>query len=155
MKKYEMHGQRHTPEYEIWKTMIQRCHNPKSQRYALYGGRGIVVCEKWRNSFSAFLADMGQRTTAKHWIERKENDVGYRPDNCTWSIQADQAANKRNTIRLTLDGETLHLSEWARRIGISHRVLGRRLERGWSVEKALRTPPMNTGRNHYGKTKTA
>jgi hypothetical protein len=146
MRKREYHGGCGMPEYQIWKTMIRRCHASTSQRFSLYGGRGIVVCDQWRNSFAAFVRDMGIRPSPKHTIDRLNNDLGYGPENCAWRLQAEQAANKRNNRKITFGDETLHLSEWARRYDIHYRVLGRRLDRGWSIEESLTTPTMNTGR---------
>lgn len=83
-----------TPVYEVWKAMKQRCHNPKNKDYRHYGGRGIVVCQRWRESFPAFLADMGPRPTG-YTLERRENSKGYEPGNCYWATWKEQVKNKR------------------------------------------------------------
>jgi hypothetical protein len=88
------HGQSQTSEYWIWKAMIQRCTNPRDQRWNDYGGRGITVCKRWRDSFEAFYADMGPRP-AGLTLERVNNDEGYSPENCKWATYEEQSRNQR------------------------------------------------------------
>ncbi len=83
-----------TKEYGIWCTMISRCHNPNSVGYKDYGGRGIFVCNRWRNSFIHFFQDMGTKPDGLS-LERKNNDAGYSPDNCKWATPKEQANNRR------------------------------------------------------------
>jgi hypothetical protein len=83
------------PEYSIWKGMKSRCQNPKNQDYAYYGARGIFVCDRWKNDFAAFFADMGPRPSAKHTIERENVNGNYEPSNCVWLPAHLQSANRR------------------------------------------------------------
>lgn len=82
------------PEYNVWKAMKQRCQNPKAQSYKHYGGRGITVCERWQD-YRLFIQDMGYRPSANYSIERRDNALGYTPDNCYWATFEEQTANKR------------------------------------------------------------
>lgn len=130
------HGQSGTRAYKAWTAMKQRCNNPKSTRFADYGGRGIGVCERWNTSFESFLADMGQAPTNSHTIERLDNNVGYEPTNCKWVLMSVQANNKRTTRRISM---TLSITQWANLAGMSVDTLRHRLEDGSTLYEALTT----------------
>lgn len=133
------HGQRWTREYRIWSNMKTRCLNPQPKDIPVY--RGVKICERWKKSFAAFLEDMGPAPSPKHSIDRRNGKLGYTPSNCRWATSLEQGANTRKNHVLTFRGQTLHVAEWARRIGISHSLLLARVGRlGWSIEKALSTP---------------
>lgn len=140
----QTHGKSNTPMYKIWRLMIQRCEQPSASPYAYYGGRGIKVCDRWRNSFEAFLADMGERPSRRHSIDRIDPNGNYEPSNCRWATHFEQMKNTRRTRLLTANGETLHMQEWCRRTGINQRTLWDRLASGWSEQEALTTPPLKT-----------
>ena len=129
-----------TPEYLAWNSMRHRCHNPRRKDFANYGGRGIVVCEKWREDFSAFLKDVGKRPSRKHTLDRIRNDKNYEPGNVRWATRKDQARNRRSNRLLSYNGERLTITEWAERAGVSRETFHFRLERGWSMAKAVTTP---------------
>ena len=134
------HGGSCTRLYKTWGNMIQRCNNPNNNSYVNYGGRGITICDVWIDSFEEFrdwAETNGYRNDLS--IDRIDNDKGYGPDNCRWVTNQEQQANTRNNTNLTLNGESHHISEWARIIGISQSALSHRLRRGWDVTKALMT----------------
>jgi hypothetical protein len=133
-------GREMSPEYGSWRAMVERCTNPANKCYPLYGGRGIVVCGRWRDSFEAFLEDMGARLSPKHSLDRIDPNGGYEPENCRWLTHKEQCRNRRRHTTLTHLGETLCVSEWAERIGISVNTLHYRLSRGWDAERTLTEP---------------
>ena len=130
--------------------MIGRCCNSNDPSYNNYGGRGISVCKRW-HSFSAFFEDMGRRPSRHHSIDRINNDSDYEPSNCRWATQSEQANNKRSTVTLTVDGETLSLTAWAQRTGIPAPTIRKRLKSGWDDKKAVQTPVDPQKRNKLAK----
>lgn len=136
------HGKTSTPEYAIWCAIIARCFNPNYKRFSGYGGRGITLCDRWRNSFEAFLSDMGTRPSPQHSIDRfPDNDGNYEPGNCRWATRREQSRNTRRTRMLTFRGQTKCLSDWAAELGVSYLMILKRLKRGWTIEMALSVPP--------------
>ncbi len=128
------------PEYGTWKNAKTRCFYSRGHAWKNYGGRGITMCEAWRDDFATFFRDMGPRPTPKHTLERIDNDGPYSPENCIWATYAEQAKNRRHSRHLTFRGETLHYIEWAQRFGIPLKRVWGRLRRGWSIEGALTAP---------------
>lgn len=134
------HGKSSTFEFQVWIGIRNRCMNPRTSRYADYGGRGIAVCDRWAASFEDFLADMGQAPSRQHSIDRIDNNAGYSPGNCQWATNFQQARNQRRNRYLTHCGETLCLKDWSVRTGIKERTIAKRLNLGWTVDKAIGTP---------------
>ena len=128
-----------TPEYHSWEHMRERCLNPTHPRYADYGGRGITVCERWRNNYATFASDMGPRPSG-FTLDRIDTNGPYEPGNCRWSSPIKQNRNSRRNRRITFNGETLALVEWSERVGLSQKTLLSRLRRGWSVQDAFTLP---------------
>lgn len=114
-----IHGQSTTDIYAIWCGIKHRCFNPKAKRYQDYGGRGITMCDRWRDSFEAFLADMGSRPSTDHSVDRINNDKGYEPGNCRWATTREQNRNSRQARAIVRsDGKYYeHLADAAEDIG--------------------------------------
>lgn len=134
--KQRTHGMSDTPEYRAFQKMWNRCTREAEDSYPHYGGRGIRVDAKW-STFEAFFADMGPRPSPAHSLERIDNNGNYTKDNCVWATRSEQVNNRRNTIRLTLDGVTKPLATWAAERGLEQELIRMRLYAGWSVERAL------------------
>ena len=138
------HGLSGTREHRIWKAMNARCSQPNNPAYKNHALRGIKVCDQWRgkDGFARFLADMGPCPSPKHSIDRFPDTNGnYEPGNCRWATTVQQSRNMRTNRYLTFRGETLILTDWARKLGTSHGTIEHRIDvLGWSVEQALTTP---------------
>lgn len=135
---FKKHGAKGTPEYGIWSLMRDRCNNPRNKSYKYYGGRGIKVCVRW-NDFRNFILDMGHRPDEYHSLDRINSDSDYCSENCKWSTKKQQARNRSNTQKLTINGKTKPLAEWAEIYGLPYDVVNKRVWRGWSPEKSLKT----------------
>lgn len=135
-----------SPEYRCWRSLRNRCLNKNDHGYSRYGGRGISVCARWRHSFPNFLADMGRKPSPEYSIDRIDNDGPYQKSNCRWALRVTQARNRRNNRKLEFRGECLCISEWAERFGSRYQRIAARLQRGWSIEKAITCPSLGLGR---------
>ena len=125
------HGMTDSLEYEIWRSMKARCYTPNNKNYIRYGGRGIVVCREWKDSFDAFLKDMGPKPGPDYSIDRIDNDRNYEPDNCRWATRVEQHNNKRNNIYLEFNGISKTMAMWRKELGVPHHILmSRRKYRG-------------------------
>jgi hypothetical protein len=135
------HGQRGSAEYRIWTHIKSRCFNAKVPEYKNYGGRGVTMCDRWRESFAAFLADVGPRPSPAHSIDRfPDNDGNYEPGNCRWATVKEQANNMRSNRKVTVGEETRNMSQWADSIGVRREVIFKRLNRGISGDRLLAKP---------------
>lgn len=123
----------HKREWNSWRAMKQRCDDPNYRAYHRYGGRGIKYCERWKD-FGNFLIDMGERPDGKT-LDRVDNDGDYCPENCRWSEQRAQMHNSTRVMHAKLTSDQLKTAK------CSASVAYKRLKMGWSVEKALNTPP--------------
>lgn len=148
--KLKRHGLSGDPLWNRWRRMIQRCHGGRSAKSG-YAGRGISVCQRWRESFDAFVEDMGHPPTPKHQIERIDNDGNYEPGNCCWATPAEQARNRRDNKLLTIDGITKPLSEWLKASTVSRGTVEMRLKRGWPPAIALTAPAHAYGYGRFAR----
>lgn len=134
-------GGKPTRLYKVWDGMKARCYNPKKEYYAIYGGRGIAMCEEWHNSFEAFRDWALSHGYADNLsIDRIDNDGPYCPDNCRWATISEQNNNKSTSHFLTFNGETKTIAQWAEETGFSFHLIYSRISKGMSVEDALLTP---------------
>ena len=125
------HGDCKSPEYAAWCHMVSRCSNPKDREWHNYGGRGISVCNEWRDSYESFLADVGRRPSRLHSLDRYPNNNGnYEPGNVRWATDKEQTRNKRTTKLITYSGQILCLKDWAKKLGVSYQYLQYRLKIG-------------------------
>lgn len=136
------HGAHGTRAYTAWDGIVQRCTNPNFKQWNDYGGRGITVCNEWRN-FANFLSDMGQPPDGCS-IERIDNNLGYSKENCKWATRKEQQRNRRANKNIQYNGETLCITEWAERFGIAQHTAISRLNNGWSFDEAMGIVPRVT-----------
>jgi len=134
-----------TRTYRKWDSMIARCHRPSHPAFKYYGGRGITVCDKWRNDFSAFLADMGEAPPGL-WLDRIDNAKGYEPGNCRWVTPSESARNRRP--RPQVPGS---IRQRARVAGMDYVRVIQRVAMGWPLDKALTVPIQKPGGMSHAK----
>lgn len=134
------HGMSSHRLYSIWDSMKSRCYRKTTAPYAKYGGRGITVCDEWKNSFQAFYdwaMENGYRDDLS--IDRIDVNGSYCPENCRWVTMREQENNRRNNKLITYNGETHTQAEWCELLSIPPHVMTNRLKRGWSIERAFTT----------------
>lgn len=140
------HGMSRKRAYRIWSGMVQRCTNPNVKSYERYGGRGIKLCHSWKD-FINFYNDMGDPPKGFS-IDRINNDGNYEPDNCRWANKNLQAVNTSANRLITMEGETLCITDWIRKLGLNKSTVFYRIGGGMSVETALRTGRGNKSKNN-------
>ncbi|HDY88058.1 MAG TPA: hypothetical protein ENH82_08105 [bacterium] len=131
------HGCNKHPIHFRWLSMHYRCYTPNNKDYPRYGGRGIKVCERWHD-FRNFIEDMYPTFRKYLQIERKDNNGNYTPENCKWATRSGQALNRRTCHKITFEGRTMSISEWAKETGIKYNTLSKRIiDMKLSPEEAL------------------
>lgn len=146
LRRLTTHGGTHTRLYSIWHGVIQRCENKNAPAYPLYGGRGISVCQEWKN-FAVFRKDMSDGYDDSLELDRIDNDGNYTKENCRWATKREQCRNRRNNRLVTFRGKTKTLVAWAEELGLKYTTLYYRIHfAGWSVEEALESPMLKSRR---------
>ena len=141
-----VHGQAKTRLYHVWKNMIYRCEDSKDISYPNYGGRGIKVCKEWSEDFFAFkrwAEENGYDDTLPKGnctLDRIDNNGDYEPKNCRWTNIKEQSNNRRSSVYITYEGETLTVAQWAERTGMRHGCILDRFKKGWTPEQIFTTP---------------
>lgn len=135
------HGMSRTPEYGIWKGIINRCYNKNEKAYPNYGGRGIEMCNEWRQSFMAFYEHIGERPSQDYTVDRIDNDGNYEPGNVRWATRKTQSRNTRRNRMIDVNGVMKSLVEWCEHYGVKPSMVCDRLSAGWCVKDALTKPP--------------
>lgn len=139
-KRNRTHGLSQTRISRIWRAMKDRCYNPNAQAFQNYGGRGITVCDEWKNDMMSFYTWSIEHGYDDHLsIDRIDVNGNYEPTNCRWVDKKTQANNTRSNHMIEYGGRVQSLSKWSAETGIKPHTIRRRLELGWSIEKALTT----------------
>lgn len=147
LKEWSMKGTKNengklTSEYNIYRHMKARCYSKSNAKYPIYGGRGIKVCDRWLESFTNFLNDMGKKPSPIHSIDRINNDGNYEPTNCRWALPKEQSCNKRNNVWISFNGNKYHQAEFARMVGVGDKSIEFQRRLGKSGEYIM---------NHFNK----
>lgn len=131
------HGMTESTEYTSWEGMIERCYNMNKKGYKNYGGRGIQVCDRWKETFENFLSDMSLKPSKEYSIDRIDVNGNYEPGNCRWATVKEQSINKSNTRFVEYQGEKVTLVKLAERFNVPYKNLLHRINKGWTVERAI------------------
>lgn len=131
-------GKRHTRIYSIWLNMKQRCYNPKSTQYKDWGGRGVIMCDDWKNDFMTFY-DWAMSNGYKKGltIDRIDVNGNYEPNNCRWVTPKEQANNRRNTPYITYQGKKQSLKQWSEELNVNYYTMRKRYKKGWKTKEIL------------------
>ena len=153
-----VHGRSFSREHRSWTHAKGRSFNPNAPNFPGWGGRGITMCDRWRDSFATFFADMGSCPPGCV-LDRIDNDGPYSPENCRWATLSESMTNRRNVPLVTVDGVTLPLPEWGRRNGLTSATIYARIKRlGWSPAEAVTVPTFSSwerGEQHRSAKLTA
>ena len=127
--------------YRTYHHMKERCYSPKAKGYVDYGGRGISICDEWLSDFESFYDwAVSHGYSDELSIDRIDVNGNYEPSNCRWATNTEQERNKRHTRKLTFQGKTKPLAEWSEIYGLSASTIWGRVQRGWNLEEAFKTP---------------
>lgn len=137
--KHEMHGKRHTRLYRIWANIKTRCYNQRDPHFSRWGGKGVKMCEEWKNSFNSFYTwAISNGYTDKLTIDRIDNNGNYTPSNCRWVTVAEQNRNKEHVRFITYNGKRQTIGQWTKELNLGKETIRERLKRGWSEEEVIK-----------------
>lgn len=150
-KKHDTHHLSHTPLCKVWYKMRQRCYSINDQAYKDYGGRGITICDEWKNNFESFYNwSLANGYTDGLTIDRINNNDGYSPQNCRWSTPKEQANNRRSCRYFTFDGKTMNLMQWCNLLNLPYKIVHSRIYKSkWTFERAI-SQPIKSNRSNGG-----
>lgn len=132
------HGKSNTRLYKIYEGMKKRCYCETDYHYVRWGERGITICDEWLNNFMSFYNwAMSNGYQDNLTIDRIDNNKGYDPTNCRWITNKEQANNRRSNVRLTYNGKTQTIAQWAEELNIHYKCLWKRHKLGWSDKECL------------------
>lgn len=137
---WQKHGMYNSRLYRIWSLMKERCYNPKRKEYGNYGGRGISVCDDWKEAKRFFEWAFANGYSDELTLDRIDNDGDYCPENCRWVCRKEQMRNRRNNRYVSFRGRTIPLTQLAEEYGYTYAQLYKRLKLGWSLEDAVTKP---------------
>ena len=145
-----IHGIRYTRINRIYSSMKQRCYNPKCDEYYSYGGRGISVCQEWKDSVVSFAEWAYQNGYSDNLtLDRINVNGNYEPSNCRWVSIKVQANNKTNNVYHTINGIAKTLPDWCDYYGVPYKIVKGRIDRGWDTFTALTTPKLRSNGKYY------
>lgn len=128
-------------EYQSWSCAKTRCTNENINRADRYSGRGIIMCDRWFNSFENFYQDMGKRPSKKHSLDRIDNNGNYEPGNCRWATQTEQMNNTSINVLIDVNGEMLTRGQISKRYNLNYSTIRYRIAAGWDINKIISTRP--------------
>lgn len=132
------HGDSYSKLYGVYKSIIDRCYNPNNKRFKDYGGRGITVCDEWKDSYISFkMWAMSSGYKDGLSIDRENNDLGYSPSNCRWATRIVQQNNMRRNHIVDYNGQSKTIAEWSRELNISYDKLWNVIKKGLTIEDIL------------------
>lgn len=137
MNKKIIHGKSRERIYRVWRNMLDRCENPADNKYSIYGARGISVCEEWHNARLFIEWALNNGYSDELQLDRVNTNGDYEPKNCRFVTCSENNRNKRNNHNITIDGETMTVTEWAEKSGIKRKTIYERLKRGWCEKDAV------------------
>jgi len=141
VKKRAKHGLWNTRIYKTWHSMNRRCSNPKDSNYVNYGGRGITVCEEWKEVIPFYNWAINNGYSKKLTIDRIDNDKGYYPENCRWVSMYVQSRNKRSNNFITFEGKSKIITDWAKYTGYDITTIRHRINNNLPIEEILARKP--------------